>query len=91
MGEYTMKKFLNLFLCLCLSVCMVMTTVAAIEKVSEDYAGLFSDDLANLFAGESLDTPESTVTSKELLSVAARLHSALNDGSLASVRFVGKL
>ncbi len=82
-----MKKSLIILLTIALALCFAISTIAAPGTVGtsdvadESYEGV---DSATLMAGETQKAPETVITAKELMSIAVRLHSELNDGGLTT-------
>ena len=82
-----MKKSLIILAAFALAICFAMSTFAAPGAVgSPDTVdgSLGNVDSATLMADALGQSPESTITAKELMSVTARLHSALNGTSLSA-------
>lgn len=89
-----MKKHLIFLTALCMALCLAVCAFAAPAVVDtaegEDTMELFADaesgeSYASLAADDTLDyAPETVIDAKELMSVAVRLHSELNDGTLST-------
>ncbi len=84
-----MKKHLILFTAICMALCLAFTAfaapgVAGSESVEGAEAGTISAELLGLGSDVLDRAPEATISAKELMSVAVRLHSELNDGGLSA-------
>lgn len=82
-----MKKSLSILMSLAMALCLAIASVAApsvVDDAAGEDAGLFGDEAA-LAADDTLgEAPEKVIDAKELMSVAVRLHSELNDGGLTT-------
>ena len=83
-----MKKSLIILLSIAMALCLAVCTFAVPGVAgSEDGEGAVSDtiDTGSLMADDTLgEAPEKVIDAKELMSIAVRLHSELNGGTLTT-------